>query len=98
MKTVINSVRSIIEEINTYIGGRYSSYYVGITDDPERRLFVEHNVPQNGDWVYKQSDSDESARAVENHFLDLGCQGGPRGGSDDSTYVYAYKITADTVQ
>lgn len=87
-------------EIDKYIGGvSYQGWYAGITDDPERRLFTEHNVSkQVGAWIYHPCSTDGIAREVEQHFLDKGCQGGPGGGDGTSKYVYAYKVTNSTVE
>ena len=96
------SKNEIISDIDNYMhryGGSYSSYYCGITDDAERRLFVEHKVDrEKGVWIYRTASSDDVARAVEKYFLDAGCQGGAGGGDEDSKIVYCYKITRDTVE
>ena len=90
--TLINSLYSFMNENGRY----YSEFYVGITNDIERRLFNEHNV-DNG-YIYDEAYSDDVARKVEQYFLDKGCKGDTGGGSEDSTYVYSYKITRTTVQ
>jgi predicted GIY-YIG superfamily endonuclease len=80
-------------------GGSLSAWYAGITDDPERRLFTEHNVSkQTGHWVYRKCSTDDIAREVEQHFLGKGCKGGPGGGKRAAKYVYAYKVTNSTVE
>ncbi len=92
---------NIIQEVDGYIkkGGRpYGDWYVGITDNPIRRLFLEHNVSrETGQWIYREAYSDTSAREVESFFLDYkGTQGGPGGGDENSRFVYAYRITSAT--
>ena len=46
----------IISEIISYFGlsqgTNFANYYVGITNDVERRLFHEHNVLKNGAWIF----------------------------------------------
>jgi hypothetical protein len=80
-------------------GGSYSDYYVGITNDIDRRLFSEHNVDKKrNQWIYDEADSDIVARKVEQYFLDKGCDGGSGGGDEDSIFVYCYKITGTTVE
>ena len=94
------SYDKIVAEFDEYIekrGGKYSDYYVGITDDAERRLFDEHKVDRDhGSWVYAPAISDDVARKVEKHYLDLGCEGGSGGGDEDSRIVYCYKMTSTT--
>lgn len=89
----------IIADINSFlskIGGHYSDYYVGITNDIERRLFNEHKVKNC--YIYRTGKTDEISRDVEKHYLDKGCKGGSGGGDEDSKIVYCYKITKDTEQ
>lgn len=46
------TAQEIIREISNHLTKSskqyYSDYYIGITNDIERRLFDEHNVPRNG--------------------------------------------------
>ena len=88
----------IITDIRSYFGftvfSGYSNYYVGITNDINRRLFDEHNVSEQKDyWIYRTADSKSVAQKVEEYFLNLGMQGDTGGGSEDTTYVYCYEIT-----
>jgi len=92
------SKEEIIKKIEDYMkkrGGTYRDWYVGITDDAERRLFTEHNVDKdNGNWCRREAYTSDDAREVEKYFLDeCGTDGGPGGGNDDSNFVYAYKKT-----
>jgi hypothetical protein len=78
-------------------GGKYSQWYVGITSNPQKRLFGDHGVKEKGDvWIFRQCINSNVARAVEDYFLALGMNGGPGGGDDDSDYVYAYMIAEHT--
>ena len=91
----------IISEINKHLGNisNYSAYYVGITNDVERRLFNEHKVDrEHGKWIYRTATSDTVARDVEQYFLNKGCKGGSGGGDESSIIVYCYKITNNTVE
>jgi len=102
-KEMIEEGNGIIAEIKAHIkecGGSYSVWYVGITGDRNQRLFVDHNVKEKGgDWISYKASSSDLARAVEKYFIDnCKTKGGPGGGDDDSVYVYAYKITNDTVE
>lgn len=88
----------IINDIKNYIGrGDYSSWYVGITNDIERRLFSEHNVDRKQDyWIYRPASSKSIAQEVEEFFLEAGMDGDTGGGKDDTTYVYAFKKNGHT--
>ena len=74
------SKQEIISDIDAHIedcGGAYSSWYVGITEDAERRVFQEHGVVKGKDtYIWRKASSSVVARDVEAHFLDKGCDGG----------------------
>lgn len=101
MTTAIG-IGKVITNFEDYIrqnGGVCGNWYVGVAADARDRLFNEHNVLEKGGaWTYQDCGTDTVARQVENHFLRLGCQGGPGGGDHRSKYVYAYKITPTTVE
>ena len=88
-----------ISEIDVHIkkfGGIYNSWYVGISDDPKRRLFQEHLIIEDKDiWIWTRCQSSLSARLVEDYFVNrLVTDGGVGGGDGNSTYVYAYRKTS----
>ncbi len=75
----------------------FSAWYCGITDDPKRRLFKEHNVSEaNGRWKYSKCANHTGARSVEKALLDDDCDGGGGGGDASSEFVYVYKKTSTT--
>lgn len=88
---------SIIQEIEDYVskyGGYFSSWYIGIAEDPEDRLFNQHNVnKKNDNWIYRPTSSSATARNIEQYFLGLGMDGGSGGGDYLSKAVYCYKKT-----
>lgn len=92
--------QEIINEIGSHIneeGSGYRSWYVGIASDPRARLFNDHNVTREKSWwIFCEATSSENARAVEQHFLDLGCDGGSGGGDTQTKSVYAYRKTQHT--
>ncbi len=99
------TVQEIIKAIDDYIGKcgchYYKDLYIGITNEPERRLFEEHRVDKEHDfWLYAQCDSEDVSREVEAHYLDLGMRGGKGGGAGDgsSQYVYCYVVTPNTIE
>ena len=74
-----------------------SSWYIGITNNPNNALFVRHNVQRVDPWAHFRCLNAQIARKVEEYLLlTLGAQGDTGGGDDDSIYVYAYKITNRT--
>jgi hypothetical protein len=77
-------------------GGRYSDWYVGIAAEVEVRL-TQHNA-QYESRVWYETSSEDIARAVEAHFLDLGTKGGKSGGDARTRTVYAYRISPTTKQ
>lgn len=95
--------KEIIERIDEHLknSGRryYSDFYIGITNDPECRLFDEHKVKKDGMWwIYSKADNIETARTVERYYLDKGMRGGDGGGDDTSVYVYCYTVSPTTIE
>lgn len=93
-----NAQANLIAQFEKYIaknGGFYKDYgwYVGVTSDPERRLFREHKVDRtDGAWIYADTSSDAEARDVERRLIEQGAKGGSGGGDVSAIYVYAYLI------
>jgi hypothetical protein len=101
------TVQNIIADIDAYMtshGLPASRWYVGITADIDKRLFGDHNVLRNGPngpraiWIWREALTHLGARTVETAYHDVGCAGGPGGGDRNSVFVYAYAITATTVE
>ena len=94
------SKKEIIKDIEGHMaerGGDIDDWYVGIAAKPRERLFDDHSVDEDsGAWIHRRASSDSVAREIEKHFLDKGAQGGAGGGDEDTTAVYAYKITRGT--
>lgn len=93
--------QTLLGEIDNYIGqsgAGYSRWYVGITSDINERLFGYHQVPHHHWWIYRRADNHHDARAIEAAFLEAGCRGGSGGGDYTAVYVYAYLVTAQTVE
>jgi hypothetical protein len=91
-----------VSEVKSFIlriGGSYGDWYVGISKNAARRLFGEHRVEHNDPtWIYLDAENAKAARALEMHFLVLGCDGGSGGGDDESRFLYVYRKTRATKQ
>lgn len=103
MATNVLTKQGAFNEIKNFIikntsGSNYNSWYVGIANDPVRRLFEDHNVNKEvGPWIYRKCYNDTSAREVEQALIsNLKTQGGPGGGDDSTVFVYAYEIKSYT--
>lgn len=93
--------QDIIDDINMHIvrcGGDYSNWYVGISKDAKDRLSSGHSVREKKDsWIYRSARSSQTAREVEDYFVNtLGTDGGGGGGDNTSDMVYAYKKAVHT--
>ena len=96
-KTAQEIVNDIDAHLQKSSAKYFSDFYIGITNDIDRRLFDEHNVATGGHWyIYRNAIDDEHARAVEKHYLEKGMKGGDGGGDNNSTYVYCYRISSTT--
>lgn len=78
-------------------GGDYSDYYVGITNDVDRRL-KEHNASIDFCHVWCEANDTTEARAAEQALINKGMDGGEGGGDKRSFFVYCYQITDYTIQ
>ena len=97
------SKQEITDDIESHIkkrGGEYSDWYVGISKSARDRLFNGHSVKEKKDvWILRKAKSSETAREVEDYFVNtLGTDGGTGGGDDTSDMVYAYKKAKHTKQ
>lgn len=99
----VQSRNGIIKDITCHLGKSlkryYPDFYIGITNDVERRVFGEHNVSkENAWWIWREACDKATAQEVEEYFLSQGMQGDTGGGNVDTIYVYCYEITSNTVQ
>jgi len=78
-----SDIKSAIERI---VGGKYSLWTIGITDDPDRRR-AEHNNPKH--WHHWRADTETIARNVEKYFIGKGMKG-DAGGGVSPNYVYIF--------
>jgi hypothetical protein len=73
------------------------NWYVGITQDLEKRL-AQHNVPRDGKYnVHEYASSTKEAREIEKELIEkYGLSGAPGGGDENSKIVYVFLMTAAT--
>lgn len=91
-------VTSIIKNIDNLQGVSRSDFYVGITNDVERRL-REHHVEAHQCLKILEATSKSEAEIAENFLIRAGLNGHPGGGGqDDTNIVYCYQITDETIQ
>lgn len=65
---------------------RYSSWTIGVTDNPNTRR-SQHGNPKH--WHHWRADTHGIARSVEKHFIDKGMNGAG-GGPGTPNYVYIF--------
>ena len=98
---MVKSKQEIIDDIKSHIqkrGGENSDWYVGISKDARDRLFSDHSVKEKKDiWIYRKASSSQTAREIEDYFVNtVGTDGGTGGGDNSSDTVYAYKKARHT--
>lgn len=91
----------IISDIDAHLAKSrkeyYSDFYIGITNDVDRRLFNEHGVRRENDWwIYRAAEDKETAQEVEEYYLAKGMHGDTGGGTDETIYVYCYEVANHT--
>lgn len=103
----IETIKEEIEDFKTENGGDYADYYIGITNDINRRMvesneqIVEHI--QNGEYTVgnptytEECESRDDAVEIERHFQSKGMEKfNPRSfGVEESKYIYCYKMTEE---
>lgn len=95
------TTKEIISDIKSHLACSnkqyYSDFYIGITNDVDRRLFGEHNVDKDRSWwIYRTAIDKIAAQLAEEYFLSKGMKGASGGGTKDTIYVYCYEITNTT--
>jgi hypothetical protein len=98
--SMVKSSEIIVINILEFIqleGGHRMTWYVGVTDDPQGRLFDEHQVHyQNYAWIYRTASSEEEALWVEGYFLEYGLDGRKGSMRPDYLMVYVYRKGINT--
>lgn len=86
---IVSEIVQYIQQSNT----PYTDWYIGITEDVQIRLFVDHAVNKETDyWIYRKCFTADQARIIEQDIIiNYHTDGGSGGGSENSKFVYAYK-------
>jgi hypothetical protein len=109
MSKSTETIKEEIEKFKASQGGDYPEFYIGITNDPQRRLvenilikeLVEHVnsglFKENSPHYQAEAESRDEAVKIERHFQHLGMKGyNPRSfGRETSNNVYCFKIAED---
>lgn len=91
-------VASIVAALNNYPECPHSDFYVGITNNLDRRL-ADHQVMRDDCLRILRATSYDEAHMAESTLINLHqMTGNVGGGTDDSVWVYCYKITDDTIE
>lgn len=82
--------QEIISAIEGHIAGRYSSWTIGVTDQPnERKQQHERDGKNVSYWHQWDASTELVARRIERYFGDKGCRGAG-GGPGNANYVYIF--------
>lgn len=97
------TLQEFAEQFSTYIrhnGDSPKDWYVGITSNPEGRLFEDHMVEKHsGVYIYDNAGSEENARNIKKYLIEsLGTKGEIGSGVSAAVWVYTYKISETTLQ
>ena len=90
MFLVPSTKEGIIRDISNYMCGEFSAWCIGISDNPDKSLFEEHNASEKK-WICMQADDFATAREIEKYFLESGCEGVPVEGNEAYNCIYAFK-------
>lgn len=90
-KQLVDNVKLFVK--NNFSDCKNGDFYVGITDNPMRRLGEHRSTTLN---LYTEAIDIADARQAEKELLKLGFKGGSRGGDDSSVFLYVYLITSET--
>ncbi|HDQ25853.1 MAG TPA: hypothetical protein ENN43_03800 [bacterium] len=92
--------QNVIEAILKYVkikGGNNMNWYVGVSKDPERSMFKEHNVDKTKNpWMYKSASDNLEAVRIEEYLLKLGFDGASIVRDVKATGVYVYRKAPNT--
>ncbi len=87
---VVMTEQEIISAIEGHVAGRYSSWIIGVTDQPDKRKQQhERDGKDVSYWHQWDASTELVARRIERYFVDKGCRGAG-GGPGNANYVYIF--------
>lgn len=90
-------VAEILNAVNRIPGTEHSDFYVGITNNIERRL-SEHKITKKDCLRILEATNRGEAEMAEIVLIHSGFEGHQGGGTDDTNFMYCYQITDKTEQ
>jgi len=90
----------IIDKISEHLktrGGAPGEWFIGISQNVETRLFVNHRVDKENDkWIFIPTNSGQEAKEIRDYFINsMGIDSRP-GGDNEAKMIYAYKKAPHT--
>ena len=94
---------AIVQEIENHLafcnGVYHKNYCVGITDDPEEKLFSKHGIDKDeGCWIYLKASSTEEAKKAEVEMESRGMKVCYCDEGETNQFVYCYRIVKQKVE
>lgn len=91
--------RGILQKALTNRRFVVQDFFVGLTDDPKKRLFKDHRVDRyDGLYVYIEAGSTEEAQKAYHELLELDMNGTTLTDYKSGKYVYCYHINGQTIE
>lgn len=94
--------KEIVDNIKDFIfeNGEPDSFYIGVTSNPEKKLFEDHKVDRDNsnEYIYFQCSHHISARSIKEHFIEnTKIKGNINKKEESNIFVYVYKISQTTI-
>jgi hypothetical protein len=87
---IISDIKSHIEKFKV----PYTTWYVAVTNDAEKELFINNKIDKYNDlWIYREVENSEIALKIKTDLTVLGLQGTSDSieNTEAPIFVYAYK-------
>ena len=89
---IIEKIIRFVQSID--VAPIWNTWYIGIANDPSRRLYVGHDAIASKSLIIP-IDSATTARSTESYLVNHYGMDGARCGGDNPQYVYVFKKTHD---
>lgn len=91
---IVNCIREKEKEHESSVP---QDYFVGLTDNPEKRMFYEHNINRDdGFYAYCEASSQIEANKAFDKLLEYDMNGLPIDDQMPGKYVYFYFVNSAT--